>query len=737
MSAAAFILICVAALAVSAASAITLLFFPLRRLNPYRVGAAVGEETAGAPPYSIEETGGVPWLSINGMPYPGSFAEDDRPRFPLNGLWLVREDADDRGIAEGWFKTNSEAAEGAEWETIVVPSTYNPADGDRTDYLGALWYRRSFSAADAGASDSDPGGAAGKEAAAPDGAPRSTKGKIPEPPIGAGRLRLCFEGILLRGEVWLNGARLGSFEGGYTPVYFDVTGRIAEENVLAVRCDNRLTLDSLPPHLLEGHNPGWHTYAGVYRPVFIEHLPETSVVKTQIRTRFDGKGGTLTAEVLGWSAEAGVAPDARADGTPAGRASRNDPPVLRLTLRNPDGRVVGEYGPDSSAVFGPGGTLAWKAEFRLDGIRRWSLEDRALYELTVELSRGRTADRVVLRPGLREFVVEGDRLLLNGAPLFLKGICRHEDHPVHGASQPPELVRGDLRLITGMGANYVRLAHYPHCREELDAAAEAGILLSEEIPLYQAGMGFTAWFQEKRPLREFPAATFGLRQIARRGLLANARRQLVEMIERDRHCPALLFWSLANECYTLGRRAGRVYSWLRETVRRFDVERPVTVVEATYAKFGLDRFRRGWDAADIPSVNSYYGWYFGNIEQVPGYLDGLRRRWPGRPFVLSEFGAGAAPGRSDADGDWRGERIGKNRTYSEEYQERVLRAYWSAAKNRPWVAGYSPWVFADFYNIWFPGNPVPNYNLKGVVSRNREPKKAWYALRDMFRETRR
>ncbi len=776
MPALAVILIIAAVLILLPALAVLLLFYPLRRLNPNRVPNTVGEDIVGAVPYSVETTGGIPWLSVNGMPYPGSFARTDRRRFSLNGAWLLREDPEDRGTAEGWFAAdlwtiraaaneargiNTTAADaaagisaadaaglgGAEWKAVTVPSAYNPAAGNHTDYLGSLWYRKPFTAAELGVS----------------AAPQKR------------RLRLCFEGILLRGNVWLNGEKLGSFEGGYTPLFFDITERIAEENTLTVRCDNRLTLDSLPPHLLEGHKPGWHTYAGVYRSVFIEELPETSVVKAQIRTRFDESGGgSMTVQVLGWSAQPGGQSDGNAGQAPSqgnggltgntsagpnaqnaqnadlrankatapngqyANAASTAAPLLRFTLKDPDGNIVGENTPDSSGINGPGGTTAWKAEFPLKDILRWTPtpEKQTLYELNVELCRGGDVDRVVLKPGLREFSAEKDELRLNGDPIFLKGIGRHEDHPEYGATQPPEVIADDIKLITGMNANYVRLTHYPHCREELDSLSAEGLLFSEEIPLYQAGMGFTAWVQEKRPLREFPLGTFGLRQLARRGLLANARRQLIEMIERDRHSPALLFWSLANECYTLGNRSARIYSWLARTAKLFDPERPVTVVEATYARLGLDGLRRGWRAADILSVNSYYGWYFGSIEDVPGYLDGLRRRWPGHPFLLSEFGAGAAPGRSDADGEWRGERIEIKQTYSEEYQERVLKAYWLAAKERPWVAGYTPWVFADFYNIWFPGNPVPNYNLKGVVSRERKPKKSWYALKELYKEKR-
>ena len=658
-----------------------LLFMPLKRWNPRRIPVV---RSKGLVPHSIENTGGVPWLRVNGMPYPGSFDNSDRRQSSLNGEWGVRKDSKNRGRRERWFEKE------LEWDPIRVPKTYNAALDEETEWLGVLWYRKVFP---------DPRG----------------PGKL----VSTTKIRLCFEGILLRGEVWMNGRPLGTFEGGYTPVYYDVTDHLEGNNSLVVRCDNTLTWNSLPPKLLRGHNPGWHTYAGIYRSVYLEEIPARSIVKAHVRLL---EGGLVDTHWLTWNHD-------------------NDAPEvwkyyrLNVMLTFPDSRLLGTA---VSAEFqsGPWGTALWHAVFRLDAVHLWDPKSQQKYKFQAELSEPGSIpeDSVDLKVGLRTIDVVSDALLHNGRPLFLKGIGRHEDHPLHGATQPDARIQDDLKLIREMGANYVRLAHYPHCREELNHAEESGLFLSEEIPLYQAGLGFAAWYQEKRGPARFPAMAFGLRQVASRKLLTNARRQLIEMIERDRHRPSILFWSLGNECYTLGRRGGRVFDWLRAIAKSFDPERPVTVVEPTYGMLGLDRFKRGWEGADILSVNSYYGWYFGETTNLADYLDAIRRRWPDKPLILSEFGAGAAPGRRESDGYWRGERITTRRTYSEDYQEELIRTYWETARERPWITGFSPWVFSDFYNTWFPNNPVPNYNLKGIVSKERVPKKSWYALRELYRE---
>lgn len=612
---------------------------------------------------------GIPYLVEDDLPYGVCFTETDRETLCLDGRWQLLF-----GFGEG----EGLPPEDAPWTETAVPSAYNAAEGGRTDYLGVVWYRREF-----------------------DAAPR---------PGFAPLLR--FEGVLLRGAVWLNGAFLGAFEGGFTPRLFAAASLRAGPNVLLVRTDNRLTPDSLPPRPLSRHNPGWHTYGGVYRSVRLEFLPPSYLVKASCA--YDEAAAQLTVAAL--SAEGAAADGAR---SVAAELIFGGKPVASAALRAGSRADIA--------------LRAWTGSFAVPELRRWSPADPALYTVRLTLSGDSFSDRAGFRTGFRTFAAAGGGFRLNGSPIFLKGVCRHEDDPELGPAQTPDSIERDLALIAELGANYIRLAHYPHDPRELDAARDRGFLLSGEIPFYQAGAGFTAWFQEKRPLSEFPAALFGLRQTARPRLLENARRQLAEMIERDRNNPALVFWCVGNECYTLGRRSGELFRLLADTARFFDPTRPVTNVELTYRVPPLDRAERGWTGMDFCSLNSYFGWYYGTADELGPFLDALDARRGGRPLLLSEFGADAAFGRSDRDGPWKAERVGAGRTYSEAYQAELLRAYLDAAAERPYVAGASPWVFADFYNTWFPHNPVPNYNLKGLVSARRERKAGFYAVKERYR----
>jgi len=655
------------------------LFVVYPRLNYKNLPSGAG---ASGEQFEVKSSGGIPYLVTNGLPYPTHFEDSSRERRSLTGTWKFRPDPEDRGVAEEWYRREED---GPDWEDMAVPSVFNAADSGRTSYEGLSWYVRTFT---------------------PPAAPSAG---------GTERVRLCFEGVLLRSAVYLNGRKLTEREGGYTPFYLDITEDLkpGEDNVLALRVDNRSTWESIPPLAREDHNPGWHLYGGIYRDVYLEVLPERNVFKAVARTIREDGGVRLGLDIL--------------------VHSRNRPGKYRLSVRvtGPGGETAAEYAAD-----GAGRACIEAHRFILDipSPRLWSPETPDLYNVEITAESAAGSDRVSFRTGLRTVEVKDETILLNGKSLFLKGISKHEDDPVLGASQSEETIARDLNLVRELGANYIRTAHYPHDVREMLKIRDMGLLVSQEIPFYQVGTGFTAWFEEKQSLRNFPARVFGMRQMNHRPLLLNAQKQLIEMVERDINNPAILFWSAGNECYTLFRDGGKVFGWLRSVAKAFDPGRPVTMAELTYDIPLFDNNRRAAEHMDIISVNAYYGWYYGKKEDIGPHLDRLHSLYPGKPILVSEFGAGAAPGRRESDGVWKADRVAWGKTYSEDYQEELIGHYLKALKERPWVRGLSPWVLSDFYNTWFPENPVPNYNLKGITSRERKPKRAYYLLQKEYAE---
>jgi beta-glucuronidase len=628
--------------------------------------------------YEVRSIDGIPFLVEGSLPYPTDFDAVTYPSQDLGGAWKMRLDENEVGEAEGWEKLT---APDDSWTDTTVPSTYNSYDGPYSKHAGVVWFVKTF-------------------------VPKRTT-------TSREFARLSFAGVLLRSRVWLNGTYVGEHEGGYTPFYFDVTDKLipGKPNVLVVRTDNRLTFESLPAKSWKGHTPGWGYYGGIYRDVTLQSVPRTYICKAAVTPETRGDEGVVAVDLV--------------------VHSRGDLETYTVSgsLTAPDGRRYAI----PARVRGPAGEY--------DGCRLvvdvprpspWSPESPALYTLALTLGCRGTSETVTTKIGFRTVEAAADGLFLNGDPLFLRGISKHEDDPKLGATLTPAIIDRDLDLIQDMGANFIRLAHYPHDVRELHACRDRGIMVSEEIPFYKLGIGWAEWYQEKKGLLEFPVGTFGMRQLNDMKLMSIAERQLIEMVERDRNNPAVIMWLVANETYTLFKEGGAYHGWMRDVVRYFDATRPVTMAEQTYDKPFLDDHRRSADYMDVVSLNTYFGWYYGTYEGLYAHLGHFHTLFPDKPIFLTEFGAEAGPGRHDSDGVWIGDRVRPGKTYSEEYQDKVIRGYVRIATEKKYVVGVCPWVFADFWDPWFPSNPVPDYNTKGVVSRDRVPKESYYSLKELY-----
>jgi beta-galactosidase/beta-glucuronidase len=703
---------------------------------------------ARGPDFEIRCLDGMPYLVENGLPYPTGFDSTDHAVLSLDGPWRMRFEDQKRDSSGGMAPVTlapgilsqgdgsgapasgpvpeslavwSQGAWHDEGIPIEVPSTYNAPNGPYRDHQGPVWFARRF-----------------------------RFGPLPPRPGPSGRpgqrVRLGFEGVLLRCRVWLNGELLGDREGGYTPFYFDVSERLRPhgENLLVVRADNRLTYGSLPPRVRPRHNPVWGVYGGIYRSVRLETLPATSIAIARVASYRDGRGSGFAAEILldgGDGVLSGTLPGSLpgtggpvasgaegSEGTDGTGGSQGAGGQLAISVTDPDGKP----GPESVHAFRNGVSQVLRVRMPVADPKAWAPGRPHLYAVRMRLQGPGGEETVTVKTGLRELTVEGPSLKLDGRGLFLKGISKMEDDPALGQTQTLEGMRRDLEWIRRMGANYVRLAHYPHHDAEARLARDMGLMVGGEIPYFHVGEGWSQWLVDFQGWGGFPFPHFGMKHLHRKDLLLQAQKSLIELIERDGNNPAVILWSLGNESYNLGDHAGRVYAWLRESARAFDKTRPVTLAEMSYYLPLLDGLRASPRYLDVASVNAYYGWYFGDTAGAEAHMDRFHARYPGKALLLSEFGAEAALGRTDASGYRTGDRVFFPRTYSEAYQAALLSAHVRAAWERPYVLGVSPWVFADFYCPWFPHNPVPYYNNKGVMTRERVPKQGYYELQRLY-----
>lgn len=634
----------------------------------------------------------IPVLWLFDLPYPTDYEQSIRNKQSLNGTWRMKFDQDEVGEEQEWnLLTDYDDS----WMETNIPSTYNTQESDYRDYLGVVWFMKKFKN-ELSASEEN-------------------------------FLRLCFRGVLLRSKIWLNGILIGEREGGYTPFYFNINEYLNPdgENTLIVKTDNRPTYSSIPPMIRDDNNPGWWTYGGIYRDVYIEQIPNHYIFKARVSSSIlDSNLADFTFNILTHHLE----------DIPAGEnyitveiTDMDDNKIYySKTMLNPP--------MDKISV----NNISIKIEnpilYSHNNPNTYNIRVSILKEGIGENARDEIVDSISFKTGIRSIEVDGTAVLLNNEDLLIKGIAKHEDTPSLGATQSTDIISRDLNLIKEMNANFIRMAHYPHCAEEMNMARDMGLLMSEEIGYYQVGVGWTQWWQEETGLSAMPLSTFGLKQLHDKELLLNAQRELIEMVERDINNPGIILWMVSNESYSLWEEAGMVYGWMREVVRAFDDTRPVTCTELTYDIPILDDARTSGEYMDIISINSYFGWYYGKPEDIGPHVDRYHALYPNKPIIVTEFGSGAGYGRTEEDGEYRAERVPPGRTYSEEYQEYVISTYIDILKEKDFIAGFTPWVFADFLCPWFPNNPVPMYNNKGVMSKDRKPKDSYEYLKQTYGE---
>ena len=552
----------------------------------------------------------------------------------LNGEWSFGVDWYDTCLRSRWFLEQEKDPAGRPlpldydwdaWETMTVPSCWNMKRAELRYFEGSGIYTRTF----------------------------------PYVVRSAGeRAFLRFDGAQYRATVFLNGACLGTHNGGSTPFCAEITGIARPQNRLIVVVEARRRRDRVP-----AENTDWFHYGGIYRDVSLLRTPSVFIRDWFLRLVPDGAFRTIALDlrVLG----EGPA------GAGAGANARLRIPDLDVDIRVP--------------VRDGAGSIRIPATPEL-----WSPDAPRLYAFELEYGDDRVHDRA----GFRQLNVDGGNILLNGTPLFLKGICVHEDHVTMGKTTDEAVIRSTIAHVKELNANYVRLAHYPHDGRFAKIADEEGVLLWAEVPVYWA-IDFSN-----------PA------------VLADAENQVTELILRDRNRASVAIWSVGNENPDTDERFAFM-SRLAGLARSLDGTRPVSAACLVDHERLLIRDRLA-DVLDIIGVNEYYGWYDPDIEKLPRVLANSR---PGKPVVVCEFGADARAGfhgRADE-------------LFSEDMQARLYERQLSIIGACPFVKGVSPWLLYDFRSPRRINRFQEGFNRKGLVDADRvTKKKAFAVLRDFY-----
>ena len=554
--------------------------------------------------------------------------------------------------------------ETAGWEKVAVPDAWNATDESMASYLGGVGWYRRDFRLPAGASSS-----------------------------AAWIVR--FESVNYQATVWLNGRQLAVHKGSFEP--FEVALprdalKRGSVNRLVLRLDTRRNEGDLPPAITDSRGRprgGWWNYGGILREVYLRQVNDVDLEPVSVVP--DLPCATCAATVR-WSVTA-----------------RNYSTQSRqVELSGRFGGLTVEVG---KAKLPPGRSRTFTRSVQVKNPKLWSPSRPTLYRADVSVSSdGRTLQTVKRRVGVRSVRVDGDgRLTLNGKRVNLRGVGMHEDSRNRGFAVDNAFRRRQLAMVRELGAGMVR-AHYPLHPDSLEWADRNGLLVWSEVPVYQV-----------------PNAELKKEEVRRRAVAAFAG-----MVRGLASHPSIAVWSVGNE---MSARVGAAQeSYIDDATaagRAIDRTRPIGIAVAPSPDSGC---QEGYSSLDLVGINMYYGWYIGpdgNIadrELTAGSLDGLRKCYPKKALVISEYGYEA---NRDGPAEERG-------TY--QFQREMMEYAMNVFDSKAWLSGQVYWALQSFRvrPNWDGGNPYPNSPIheKGVLDFEGAKRPNFDYLRGRFKAVR-
>jgi beta-glucuronidase len=471
---------------------------------------------------------------------------------------------------------------------------------------------------------------------------------------------LYFGAVNYEAHVYLNGKKLGTHKGGFTPFQFDVTGKLTEgENFVVVKADNKRFQDEIPTV-----NTDWWNYGGITRDVLLAEVPATYISDYKVQL---AKGNLNKIE--GYVQLSG------------------SEKVQTITINIPEANIKQTVTTD----------VAGRAiiNFPIKKLNYWTPETPTLYNVEIAAASDKVSDKI----GFRTIETKGQDILLNGKSIFLRGISMHDENPLI----PGRLRgRGDMQMMLQwakeLNCNYVRLAHYPHSEEMVRLADEMGLLVWAEVPVYWT----ISWENSD---------TYN-----------NARKQLTDLIVRDKNRASVIVWSIGNETPISDPR--NIFMGKLATAARATDETRLVAAALEVHRKGTDVIVEDalGDKLDLTSFNEYAGWYWSNSKEMLKYKFDIKFN---KPVVITEFGADALGG-FHADDETR---------WSEEYQELLYKNQFTLLTAIKGLRGMTPWILVDFRS---PRRQHPYYqdfwNRKGLISETGKKKKAFFTLQRFYDE---
>ena len=473
-----------------------------------------------------------------------------------------------------------------DWENVNLPHCFNAVDGQDggNDYFrGTVHYAKSFKKSD-----------------------------LPE----SERYFAEIKGANSSAELYLNGKKLATHDGGYSTWRVDITDTISAENLLVITVDNSAN-DRVYPQMAD-----FTFYGGLYRDVNIICVSDSHFCLEY----YGGPGIAVTPSIDG--ADANVEVEVFV-------TNKEDGQSIHYVIEDKEGNTIAETTTDNT-----------KATLTIKDVTLWhGRRNPYLYTAKAELlSNSTVLDNVSTRFGCRTFKIDPDNgFILNGEEYPLRGVSRHQDRWQKGNALSPEDHKEDIELIYELGATTIRLAHYQHDQYFYDLCDEYGLVIWAEIPYISKHMPDG---------RE------------------NTISQMKELIVQNYNHPSIVVWGLSNEIGIGGSDEDLLenHRILNDMCHEMDKTRLTTIAAVSMCKMD-DPYLQ---IPDVVSYNHYFGWYGGETDMNGPWFDKFHALHPNIPIGCSEYGCEALNWHTSnpMQGDYTEE-------YQAYYHEELIKQFFS------------------------------------------------------------
>jgi beta-galactosidase len=503
------------------------------------------------------------------------------------------------------------------------------------------------------------------------------------------RVFIRFEGVNITAKLVMNGHDIGEHKGGYAAFSFELTDHLLYDqiNSLEITVSNEVNLEVIP---LVGD---FNNYGGIYRPV---HLIVTDPVC--ITTLDYASPGIYLKQgnVSGESADLEVL-------TKMSNSTGSEADIYyRTSVVDASGEMI-ESQQSKELLSSENSELAHK--YTIQDPHLWhGKKDPYLYQVKVDIiSNGVLIDSKTEPLGLRFFHVDpNEGFFLNGEPIDLRGVSRHQDRQDKASAISDDDHREDMDLMLEMGINAIRLAHYQHAELIYDMADEAGLVVWAELPWVGAPGGFMSASNGYEPTEAFHS---------------NARQQLLELIRQNYNHPSILMWSIFNEIQNPeGAEPIEFVKELNGLVKEEDPDR----LSVGASMLNPQEHPELHGITDAIAWNRYFGWYYKEPKDMGVFLDELHQDFPDYSIGISEYGAGGSI-HQHADELKPPNPFGS--PHPEEWQSFYHEENLKIFDERPFVWGTYVWNMFDFGSHFRKEGDHFGINDKGLVTFDRKTKK--------------